>query len=1053
MRQRLRATILSLEYTGNGAIVAGEVYEMVLSVNGDTGFVNRTATSNVHVTISAANLAPSADAAQSNIVDEDDARADVLIKSGSAVGTVSASDNEALTYSIDAADQDFTVGNDGIIKAKQDIPDGETDNSAAKAEDEDLEYSLDSLTQAGWTYLDGETTSDKPDQDIMRDVTVTVSDGVESNDQEVEFTVTIDVNESVELVTEALPSDVAYDGTIDRDEDGEPTAVEADVEKEDSDTYSITVRAGDRQTPLTVIDLNVLVEDDDAGSLEFDEERDDGEAAHLVLEDDGELLLTYIPPDSDDEDGRTNWIEVTVTDEVNDGEGTDAKADQSFYIYVTVIEEITPIQSEFVGITVPENKTDCSLTDGGGTCSLAGVLDNADSYTIESGVHIVMDDAATADVDEGDFSIDDDGLITVNNAPDFEASLRPAFIVRVDDANSDLVGLISVRVTIVDENEPPVIDPIVGTPWVFEIAQDGEDVVTRLAGTVAPEDQDQPTKVSAEDPEGIDVVYSIITTDKNFPFAIDSASGALTVKLAMDQELDVETKDEYTFAVEASDGVNKPTMPVTIKILNSNESPNFISPAGDDAKTTIDEDRTFADGAIPFGGGSILVFTATDEDENDLTFELREGVSRDLFVINNVTKVSPGLFTGELRVKMAIAGERSLDYDDPNVYSKETGHRVHVEVQDGLGLSDTLLLEVKLNNVNDNAPAFNVAPDTTISVPENTARGVVLANYAASDADGNTVTYSLMGDDRKRFSISDSGDLMTLESLDADRGVPCGTDGCDVTIIATDGLHIAPASATDEDPPSVDITVTGIEDSVSTLDVTKANPVPGTESGHPMSALAGVKAGGDEYLWNLLDCPGMLELVGSTDEATYCKMWDGLSAAAKAKVSAALTSEAPPEAPYSLPASYGSAPVNFVETEWANWGTILRIEVTAEFPAMGCGSGSGNECVVIDVNSDSAGTSIQLEAYRSATQENKFVAALMLVELSEDATDSDSAVYAHSDGSVARIKVDEEDELEIEFGNLRGSIDIENEDPEISNYAPEHGALHSTMPTWTTPSR
>ena len=45
---------------------------------------------------------------------------------------------------------------------------------------------------------------------------------------------------------------------------------------------------------------------------------------------------------------------------------------------------------------------------------------------------------------------------------------------------------------------------------------------------------------------------------------------------------------------------------------------------------------------------------------------------------------------------------------------------------------------------------------------------------------------------------------------------------------------------------------------------------------------------------------------------------------------------------------------------------------------------------MIDVNSDSADTSIKLEAYRSATQENKFVAALMLVELSENATDSDS---------------------------------------------------------------
>ena len=517
-------------------------------------------------------------------------------------------------------------------------------------------------------------------------------------------------------------------------------------------------------------------------------------------------------------------------------------------------------------------------------------------------------------------------------------------------------------------------------------------------------------------------------TEKNLPFDIDSASGALTVKLAIDQVLDVETKSVYTFEVEASDGVNKPTIPVVITILNSNESPNFTSPAGDDAKTTIDEDRIFADGPIPFGGGSILVFTATDEDENDLTFELREGVSRNLFQIHNVTKVSAGEFTGELRVKEDGLG---LDYDDPDVYSKETGHRVHVEVQDGLGLSDTLLLEIKLNNVNDNDPVFIATPALNLSVPENTARAFVLANYSASDADGDHVYYSVGGDDAKSFTISATGDLMTLESLDADRQVPCGASGCTVTVTASDGGRSVSAN--------VRVSVTAIEDSVSTLGVTKANPVPGTEAGHPMSALAGAKTGGDEYLWNLLDCAGMLELVDSTDEAAYCKMWDGLSAEAKAKVSAALTSEAPAESPYSLPASYGSAPVNFVETEWANWGTILRIEVTAESPSATCGN--GNQCVVIDVNSDSADTSIKLQAYRTGTQENKFVAALMLVELSGDATDStDAGVYQHTDGGVAALKVDEEDEIEIEFGNLRGSLDVENEDPEISNFAPEHEA-------------
>ena len=60
------------------------------------------------------------------------------------------------------------------------------------------------------------------------------------------------------------------------------------------------------------------------------------------------------------------------------------------------------------------------------------------------------------------------------------------------------------------------------------------------------------------------------------------------------------------------------------------------------------------------------------------------------------------------------------------------------------------------------------------------------------------------------------------------------------------------------------------------------------------------------------------------------------------------------------------------------------------------------------------------------------------MELDGEATPGDDAVYKHTDGSVARLQVDEEDEIEIEFGNLRGDVDVENEAPEISNFAPEH---------------
>jgi hypothetical protein len=173
-------------------------------------------------------------------------------------------------------------------------------------------------------------------------------------------------------------------------------------------------------------------------------------------------------------------------------------------------------------------------------------------------------------------------------------------------------------------------------------------------------------------------------------------------------------------------------------------------------------------------------------------------------------------------------------------------------------------------------------------------------------------------------------------------------------------------------------------------------------------------------------------------------MGDAMTALGNTKES---MSDDVPERPADLPNANG-APLNFVETDWANWGTVLRIEVTAQSPDANCGS--GNECVVISLNSDSADDTLKLQAYRmdtpagAASNENKFVAAVMLVELDGHATDiktssgDDIPVYAHGDGSVARLQVDEEDEIEIEFYNLRGDVEVENEAPEISNFAPEH---------------
>ena len=431
------------------------------------------------------------------------------------------------------------------------------------------------------------------------------------------------------------------------------------------------------------------------------------------------------------------------------------------------------------------------------------------------------------------------------------------------------------------------------------------------------------------------------------------------------------------------------TLEVRVHIIDTNVAPVFISESRAQTHASIAENEPV--------GYEIYEYIAEDEDGDLVRYRLRDQDDSAFFEIEerdiahpDTTKgMVPG---GVLKIKVG------LDYE-----SAQT-HTVEVQAYDTDGDTDEVVLEIDVRNVNDELPVFTVAPRLTIPVAENTARGTVLASYAATDADGDTVTYSLDGANKKSFMIdAATGDLMTLESLDYDSNTPCSLAGCSVTVIATDGVHNAKIGiAPNEAEPVVTIVVSPIEDSVSTLHVTKANPVPGTTRGDPMTALGNTKAS---------------------------------------------ISDAVPERPADLPNKTG-APLNFVETDWANWGTVLRIEVTAQSPDATCGS--GNECVIINLNSDSADDTLQVKAYRmdtpagAASNENKFVAAVMLVELDGDATDIktsanvDIPVYKHGDGTVARLQVDEEDEIEVEFGNLRGDIDVENEAPEIGNFAPEH---------------
>ena len=398
-------------------------------------------------------------------------------------------------------------------------------------------------------------------------------------------------------------------------------------------------------------------------------------------------------------------------------------------------------------------------------------------------------------------------------------------------------------------------------------------------------------------------------------FTVD-ADGAVTVAKALDTDADdsessislklraYDTTEDIPDPIDEDDEtpeelrrVLKDVLPIRIEIIDTNVAPVFDDPSRAQTHASVSEGAAV--------GTVVHTYRATDEDGDTVRYRLRDEDDAPFFSVEETMNADDE----EIGVLKTAAG---LDYET------NTSHTVEIQAYDTDGDTDEIVVEIEITNVNDEAPVFDATPRLTIPVAENTPRGTILANYSASDGDGDTVTYSLQaGGNSKSFYIdAATGDLKTLESLDYDSNTPCPVTGCSVTIIASDGTNNAMHNGSE---PSITITVSPVEDSVSTLSVTKANPVPGTTMGDANTALGNTKT----------------------------SMSDDV-----------------PERPADLPSANG-APLNFVETDWANWGTVLRIEVTAQSPDANCGS--GNECVVISLNSDSADDTLKLQAYRMNT--------------------------------------------------------------------------------------
>ena len=275
--------------------------------------------------------------------------------------------------------------------------------------------------------------------------------------------------------------------------------------------------------------------------------------------------------------------------------------------------------------------------------------------------------------------------------------------------------------------------------------------------------------VSATDVDGDALTYSLAGADAA-SFALDADSGQVRTKAA----LDYESRTTYAVVVEASDGEGETArQSVTIAVTDEDEPPT----APDAPTVTATSSTSLA-----------VAWTAPS------------------------TADRPPVSDYDVQYRLADSGSGFTDasYDGTGTTTAldslqpDTAYEVQVRAHNDEGTSDWSALGTGRTDANT-APTFAEGGSEGVdrAVAENTAAGQPIgAPVAATDADGDALTYALAGEDADAFAIdADSGQVRTKAALDYESRTTYA-----VVVEASDGhggtaRQSVTIAVTDEDEP------------------------------------------------------------------------------------------------------------------------------------------------------------------------------------------------------------------------------------------------------------
>jgi RTX calcium-binding nonapeptide repeat (4 copies)/Cadherin domain len=308
--------------------------------------------------------------------------------------------------------------------------------------------------------------------------------------------------------------------------------------------------------------------------------------------------------------------------------------------------------------------------------------------------------------------------------------------------------------------------------------------------------------VAASDLDGDAITFSIAGGADASHFSINAATGVLSFVSSPNFEApaDAGANNVYDVTVSATDGSFTQSQAVAVTVANATEGLSISSASS----AIVAENDT-----------SVLTVTAIDLDGDAVTYAISGGADAGLFTID--------VLTGALSFVSAPNFEAPTDVGGNNVYDV-------VVTASNSTLSDSQAIAVSVTNINEGLTITSASSATTLE------NGTSALTVAASDLDGNAITFAIAGgDDASHFTINAlTGVLSFVSSPNFEAPADAGANNVyDVTISATDGSFTQ--------SQAVAITVANVNEGLA---ITTGSVFSVTENGIAVMSVVGVDQDG-----------------------------------------------------------------------------------------------------------------------------------------------------------------------------------------------------------------